>query len=373
MKIYRRLLAEVTEDICLSSRQDMKNIYQSLNYIPGRIVWGAIASMTGIKPGTLTPPSKWFMDIFYSGNVVFSNLYPIKNNYRVKPVPLSARTKKICPGFKSDKVDYAEDGIGAGIWDYLLKPMPDEIGDDIKYENFYYGNPPTCETVLQPFNQQIQHERDVNSGTTKEGMLFSRITIPRKSFFAGYISIDDSLDINIEKKLTDNINFFVEKEIEIPIGRAPGRIKLKLDNETRYIAKDDIKDDILLKNNKFIITCYSDTIIMDAYHRYLPYIPGELIQEKLNDILNTCSLMDYYFSSIKVIQGWNGAYRRPQEEQIAISIGSTFCYTFEAKDDHQSISYRLTDLQNKGIGLLRSQGFGEIKINDPFHLQDKCI
>ncbi len=357
--------AEVTEEICLSQRQGFGNQYETLPFIPGRILWGTVASLTGIRPRE--QPDKTFMNIFYSGNVVFSNLYPEdKGGYRTKPAPLSARTFKSAPGFKNDGVDYSQNGYADGVDDWLLRGIPKDIlyEDHVKHQGFYSGNPPACNTFHLSFNQLTQHERDNLRGITKAGRLFSRITIPKGTVFIGYIKSNIN---DLDKTLEDTLKKTgIIDGIEIPIGRSPGRIFLKKEDDIAKVLDENIS----FYPEYFSISCYSDTIIPDPFHRYLTYVPETIISDIVRDTVEFCKL-ERFFSSKKVIHGWNGAYQRPLEAEIAISMGSSFLFRFELKSDknQRDLLAILKNLQAHGLGLRRQEGFGEIRINDPFHFQ----
>src|SRR5579872_6836460 len=99
------ITAEVTEEVCIAGVHGAGNEYISLDYIPGANWWGAMAGLTGIQPREL--PEESFRRAFYSGDVIFSNLYPesrgdTTSGMRSHPAPLSARARKTAPGFPSD-------------------------------------------------------------------------------------------------------------------------------------------------------------------------------------------------------------------------------------------------------------------------------
>jgi len=376
MKIYS-INAEVLDDICIVRSQSATNLYETMDHIPGRIIWGALAGLTGIAPGQ-KPPDE-FMEVFYSNKVMFTNLYPsaLKDKYkRTFPVPLSARTKKSAPGFKNDKCLSSSNGWGGGVCDWLIDGEPEEVeSEEWKQHPCFYkkdrqGN---YETIKPPLTYSIHHERDNMRGTTKEGRLFSRVNIARGTRFVGYLKILGRLSQKGVELLND-LQHKVEAYPELYIGRKPGRIKLEISEiETSEVNAyyNDVDPPDEHSNGKitFTITCYSDTIITEdgEYFRYLSYIPDKLIERELK-VIENCTLKRW-FSSTTPVHGWHGVYRRPAEVEIAIQRGSAFLYEAEVKDkvDRRALQDALKSLQFRGIGLRRAEGFGEIKINDPFH------
>ncbi len=358
--------ATVIDEICIAKRQEAGNEYETLDHIPGRILWGAFASMTGVRPGE--KPLKEFITLFYSGDVVFSNLYPSDTTGTIRslPVPLSARTYKHAPGFKDDQsiTDY-EPG---GVRDCLLEGVPEEIRENpedfIKYDAYYVGR---YTTVRQKIDYIVRNERDIIRGTSRERMLFTRQNIPKGTVLIGFIrSNTDAGD--------DALQWLMNKtgqDFEVSIGRSPGRIRLRIeDPDTSIITLDaDLTE---LENDTFTITCISPAIILDPFLRPLKYIPGESIKKELDGIIDSCELIRH-FSSTEPVQGWNNAYRRPVEEDIAIAKGSAFYYRYKLSTNKrvEDLIGALNCLRQRGIGIRRSEGFGEIRVNDRFHFELK--
>ncbi|MCD6101024.1 MAG: hypothetical protein J7K33_10640 [Candidatus Marinimicrobia bacterium] len=368
MKEYA-LTTEVIEPICIAKRQEAGNIYETLDYIPGRLIWGALASLTGIRPGE--KPQGDFMDVFFSDNVIFSNLYPADDKFRAKPIPLSARAFKEAPGFKEDELPDLPGKYGKGIWDWLMNGIPEDVVKEEyeKYPGFYGGDPPNCKRLTIAKFYLTQHERDPLVGVTKKGKLFIRELIERKTEFIGFIrSISDEGDKALEW-LLQKIDFKPRSDLEIPVGRSPGRIKLHIEEKTLPSYEEITSLD---PEGAFTITCISDTIILDNFLRPLKYIPEDLIKSELREVIKSCKKVRH-FSDIEVIRGWSGIYRRPCEDDVAIAKGSAFLFRYELNDGMSAddLINVLNALQRKGLGIRRAEGFGEIRINDPFHREYK--
>jgi len=368
MKEYK-LTAEVIEPICVAKRQEAGNIYETLDYIPGRLIWGALASLTGIRTGE--KPQGEFMGVFFSDNVIFSNLYPADGRFRTKPIPLSARAFKEAPGFKEDELPDLPGRYGKGIWDWLMNGIPEDVVKEEyeKYPGFYSGDPPNCKRMRVAKFYLTQHERDPLTGVTKEGKLFTRELIERKTEFIGFISsISDEGDKALGW-LLQQIDFKPGSDLEMPVGRSPGRIKVRIE-ERSLPSYGEIT--ALDQEGTFTITCISDTIILDNFLRPLKYIPGSLIKNELGGVVKSCEKVRH-FSDIEVIRGWSGAYRRPCEDDVAIAKGSAFLFKYELNDGKSAddLIDALNALQRRGLGIRRAEGFGEISINDPFHREYK--
>jgi CRISPR-associated protein Csx10 len=119
----------------------------------------------------------------------------------------------------------------------------------------------------------------------------------------------------------------------------------------------------------FTITCLSEMILLDAFLRPLKHLPEDVVKVHLGDTLESCELYAH-FAGTRIVQGWNGAYQRPCEDDMAIAKGSAFCFFYELSKGKttQDLAQSLNTLKRTGLGLRRAEGFGEIVINDPFHV-----
>lgn len=375
MKDYA-LTATVEEEICLAIRQEAGNQYETLDYIPGRLLWGVFASLTGIRPGERPSPS--FGTTFYSGEVIFASLHPLhsESNERSKPIPLSARTLKEAPGFHRDDLGDKPGHRGKGVCDWLIKGVPSDVDreDYIRHSGFSSGAPPNCQTVKVLRSFMTQHERDNLRGVTQEGRLFSRQTIARGQVFLGFLRSNSDAGDQALAWLMKTIGLYVPGELSVPIGRSPGRITLYVEEADRSsqevttppLTGNDIRDEGGC--GLFTVTCLSDMILLDAFLRPLKHLPEEVVNAHLGDTLQSCELYPH-FAGTRIVQGWNGAYQRPCEEELAIIKGSAFCYYYELAQGKttQDLAQVLNTFQRKGLGLRRAEGFGEVIVNDPFH------
>ncbi|GFP30900.1 hypothetical protein [Candidatus Hakubella thermalkaliphila] len=369
------LTAEVVEPICLAKRQEAGNIYETLDYIPGRLIWGALASLTGIRPGK--KPGDEFLEVFFSDNVIFSNLYPTDETkaFRSKPIPLSARALKEAPGFKEDELPDLPGRYGKGIWDWLMDGIPEDVVKEEyeKYPGFYIYDPPNCKKVSIPKFYLTQHERDSVRGVSKEGRLFVRELFQRGEAFLGFIRSISADGDKVLEWLFGEIGSKAGINLEIPIGRSPGRINLTVE-DAMSCSKHPLYKELSTLNSDgiFTITCVSDTIVLDQFLRPLKYVPKDLVLRELYGVIKTCEVIRH-FSAAEVIRGWSGVYQRPCEDEVAIAKGSAFLFKYGLGDGKKSedLIRTLNELQKRGLGLRKAEGFGEISINDTFHHEYK--
>lgn len=364
------LRATVQDEICVALRQEAGNQYETLNYIPGRLIWGALATLTGVRPGQR--PDDAFMTVFYSGDVIFANLYPEKTMFRARPVPLSARTCKSRPGFVEDELGDGPGEHGGGVCDWLLHGVPPTAEHDEfeRFPEFYARNYPECQKVAVPRLFITQHERDNRRGVTREGRLFSRQLIARGTVFLGYLRSNSPISDQAMQDIFSRLSITVPGALEMSIGRSPGRVRVEILPEANVpgVLPAPLQPADLDATLRFTVTCLSDTLVVDEYLRPLQQLPGELLQRQLGGAVKRCT-RERFFAGTTIVPGWNGAYQRPCEEECAIVKGSAFLFNCELAPEKTAhdLLQALNALQQRGLGVRRSEGFGEICVNDPFH------
>lgn len=369
MKTYI-VTATVADEICIADRHGAANEYLSLDYIPGTAWWGALAGCTGIRPGQ--EPAEKFRCVFYSNEVCFTNLYPLEAATRAHPIPLSARTPKSAPGFEHDADilfrDESDNLYPAGVKDLLLSGLPRYEPDWEPISGWYAGDPPRCRPVSVPMVLRGHSERSGRSGTTRQGRLFIRQNIRRNQRFEGALC---ALTPAGETALAELLrNYLGSEAFEVPVGRQPGHLRIELNDggdEPPYWRRHDLQvggeDDSILT-----VTLLSDAVLVDRWLRPWSFLPPAMVAAALDLPADAIELV-HHFSAVREAFGWNSAYSRPRETERVAVAGSAFCYqvVWPAEILPEERRRRLNAWQQRGVGLRSGEGFGEIRLNDPFH------
>ncbi len=70
------------------------------------------------------------------------------------------------------------------------------------------------------------------------------------------------------------------------------------------------------------------------------------------------------------LRGWNAAHGLPRDDEWTVAHGAVYAYLYEGGADGRArLIERLGDLQQRGIGARRNEGFGRVLVCDDFHLQ----
>ena len=115
--IYKEVSAN--SPLVISSRHFVSNENNTIDYIPGSALRGAIAEKLLMELGGDHPK---FKEIFVDGKIKFGNLYPGQGS----PIPKSAKTCKYLQGFRGSD--------NHGVIDYLLPTVKYGIKKDIVVE-----------------------------------------------------------------------------------------------------------------------------------------------------------------------------------------------------------------------------------------------
>jgi len=70
------------------------------------------------------------------------------------------------------------------------------------------------------------------------------------------------------------------------------------------------------------------------------------------------------------LRGWNAAHGLPRQDEWAVTRGSVYAYLYEGDASGQAaLQERLRDLEARGLGARRNEGFGRVVVCDDFHLR----
>lgn len=361
---------ELGEKAIFSKNLSPGNIYYCFDYIPGSVLWGMFA--------TRFPKENMekFCQTFFSNKIVFTNLYPLtKDNIDTLPLPLSTFACKHKPGFDEHIVDEQKHGF----WGYLL----DDRGIEKRC--------PCCDSKKKSFTDGFYYKRagkyysynvgktvnmhnliDDESQSTQENALYSYEALNKGQNFKGYMLLyGEWSEFDEIHKLIESIN---HQPIWIGKGRNNGYglsiihfigdENYKLENKRLY-ANGEIN--LSQENNKFTLTVISDTFLLDKYANYLTYIDKTVLFNILgSDFSPENFKLLRSFSRVREVDGFNMKHNLPKNKMIAIRKGSAFYFEYKGSE-YEKLTKRLVEIEKNGIGVRRSEGYGQIVINLPYH------
>lgn len=107
------------------------------------------------------------------------------------------------------------------------------------------------------------------------------------------------------------------------------------------------------------VTLLSDAILLDPFFRFRSTLePADLGTAALG--------LEHQAAGTTVVGGWNAATGLPKEQSVAVRRGSAFLYRYRP-DDHETVVAAMATAERHGVGERRAEGFGRIRVGDPFH------
>lgn len=367
---------EANSPLAFSSHHFMSNKIDTLGYIPGSAFRGAVADKLGRELGYDDPK---FKDIFMNHGIGFGNFYLLKRGQGF-PIPKSAKTCKYKEGFHSH-----------GVTDFLFSTVKYKLTQNTSvltevcpickapfdtFSGFYTRTGERIESTKRLITRTAIDDRTL---TAREGFLYSIEAIEEGQEFYGILDADLA-EITASEELTyKDVPILKRGEmLWVGVGKTRGLGNIKI---TRLEKLEDIflpklipgnlenrfnefqKKLSLLDIGGFSITLFSDAIIIDKFMRYQSNIDKQYLKEEFN--LDHVELI-CAFNSTSEILGWNAAWGLPKEKELAIEKGSTFFFKCDVKQE--DLLDTLKQIEIKGIGLRKEEGFGRVYVCDPFHI-----
>lgn len=113
----------------------------------------------------------------------------------------------------------------------------------------------------------------------------------------------------------------------------------------------------------FTVNLLSDAILLED--GWMP--TQEFSAAQLKAITGIDATLIRSFTTTKTVGGYHTVWQRPKPTHIAVTMGSVYVFATETCLKDTQIR-ELADLQHKGIGERRQEGFGQVRICDEFHL-----
>jgi len=314
--------------VLISRQSGDRNMTDTFDYIPGRVILGIFASqfISKNKLGNTAHKNTDFEKYFLSDEVMFSNAYIRKEEKEFITSPFSVQKEK-----ENDSM----------LHDLLFKKIEDE-----EQTNYVQGYSTIKNNYLEYTNidksLNFHHARDEKTGSSKEGVIFNYESIDKGQIFEGSILGED---LTIFKS-----NF--EQEYEAYTGRSKtsqyGKIKLELLDDTKVIVPEIIFSENLSLTFLSDVILYNDegqsVVTKNALEKYL--------KQKVSDKL----ILKKAFIKSSRIDNFVSVWKLKKPSENAFSTGSCFLISgLEEKDKD-----KLSELTKNGIGERKNEGFGRL-------------
>ncbi len=331
-----------------------------------------------------------------------------------------------------EKNEEKRHGVRDSLFDWALLVLGEEAGyngehvlrslEANKICSYEKDNQRTCNAMLDHFDGYYRRERLVHDpvhrgkadvetrlhmhtginrerGIVEEGILYSREVIEEGTHFWGQFRVADELADTFQAftKLVRQKDVIVDDGtqtqtrglVRIGTGRTRGMGKVTLRCEPR---EDEQQSEEHRYNNfkqrvqnfdaalraqagalaskscYFALTLHAPVILCDDALRYYGTLDAATLAQQAG-LSDTPFKLLYQNAHTRRITGWQELWGTPRTNEYAIDTGSVFLFSCEHAPDDDSWLRPLFEMEEKGLGKRRSEGFGRVYLSDPFHLE----
>jgi len=343
-------VAVATSDLLFRSNRRRGNVMDTLRYIPGSAVRGALGARWVARHGL----DEEFRAVFLSGRVRFHHARATIDGAEAFPVPLSFVTSKERPleAHTFDLVTGRDrpDGValrrvrGEVTADGVLRP-----GD---------GPPVTLRTRIATFVDEDLVADDpargagALQGLAAAGALFTETRLTAGTEFLVRVSGDAALVERLAERLLP-----ADGRDELTVGRSRtvlGRTAVP------WSAPTDVTPPGPTGDGEHVLMAMSDLVLLDPWGRAHVALGPEALAAMLGCDAKDVEVLPGGETRATEVGGWDGPNRMPTMVDRAIRAGSTV--RFRAPEE--AVRRLAVD---PWIGWRRSEGYGMVAIDAPIH------
>jgi len=336
------------------------NTEQSLPYIPGGAVRGALAAAF-LRGNQTTGPG--FDDLFLNGKVRFLNAYPLlmfkvsqdpdkldKGDYcEVRALPTPRAWTKL-----KDRGDDIYNRAVQALFDEADKNIPSGVGAE------FVTFDPAVTSPQVAYEIAVHTARNREKGRSIEGdpgsALFRYRALARDQQFMGAIVLDDETDAAaIEQLLGGSLLLGGSHNAGYGLAavttKSPGEETRQQHNPWREV---DYPTEAIPAGTTFIVYLTSHAILYDP----ITGRPTADIRSFLPDGPDGYDIV-HSFAAADWVGGFNKRRGLPLSQQWALQMGSTWVI----KTDKPLSAEQINDLERAGIGARTEEGFGRLVLN----------
>lgn len=377
---YYRLKAQLKSPLLVQENRQ-SNTPVGLDYLPGSSLRGAVAGHFLRCGGS--PDDEMFRNLFLTAPICFPDLFPINDPDQIsRPIPVTACSCKRYPGFLN------QDGHGVG--DTLAALLAGEMEQQPITSPFFCNN---CQQDMTPFDgfwnddQQspekaepvkIYHRHtgtDRQTGTAASAIFYVTQGISETLPYTDGNVVAQHLagGVYLDEEQLDSLNDLFSETIFAGADRTRGMGELELTLEKWDDPDFDIESwDIGFRKKLSQLTSRSIptgryfTVGLDAHlimvDRFLR--PSAEMILDFPDIVPVLKLLQSH-----TVRGWQSSWGLPKPEDKSVKMGSVYLFQYQGNDVAGLKAY-LKNLMVERIGLRRCEGFGQVRICDPLHIQE---
>ena len=241
---------------------------------------------------------------------------------------------------------------------------------------------------------------DSHLGAAKGGALYTVQAVNENQAFSGFLELDSSLAKLVKEALdgarlrlgSDRTRGLGDVRVTSLIPVEEAHLRLRKPVEDRLAAFTEsleeagglepaMRREAGLEGEDWLVfplTLYSGAVVTDEYLRHQTYLDAGALRmaarcwpdsgPRWPDDLRLVRA----FTSTSLRAGWNSAHGLPKPRDLVIDRGAVFVFA-APEDERDTIVSCLQQLERSGVGQRRDEGFGQIIVCHPFHLQKEGV
>ncbi|RRR73725.1 MAG: hypothetical protein EI684_08435 [Candidatus Viridilinea halotolerans] len=388
------LLVRLDEPLLIARRAEAGNQFESLNYIPGFALRGALAARLHATSGIGAPGSAGFAlltEAFYREGVCFDHLYPCAN--------LDPSGHALTPTFPAPADLFVDE----------LHPRDKQL---VEHEHPHYGAAAAAgkdfrstteaatlrlETLphfiavhedgllCSPKQSSEMHVTlDERTGRAKDQNLFGYVVLDAGQYMLGEIHTNSAT----WAKLTRMANLpevpaeGYSEPFELRLGKAHRRGYGKLTallqrrdpTSPGLLAQLPLEQRVRDPSQPLTLTLLSDAILLDTWGRFQQGFAADWLSDllqtpvALHEVAGQCGVTHTLrFATTRTIDGFYNHVGLPRSRDLALAAGSAVTIRLLDPPSLPELLARLRVLEREGIGVRRHEGFGRLVVNLPFY------
>ncbi|WP_448572253.1 type III-D CRISPR-associated RAMP protein Csx10 [Trichothermofontia sp.] len=381
------------------------SISETEDYIPGSVLRGAIAGQilreAGRTSENLTTNGGDFSALFLGDcPAIFRNAYPanipdkpVSRGLEVRYLPATALSSKANPGFKTSSdaegvFDTLIDRYCAQVCGHLYDPCTPNGDRTEAFSGLYcclgknYYTPKINKRLLTRVG--INRRR----ATAEEEILYSTQVLNESKrdepvcYHSVILVPNEGLAQQLQQYINDRASQFriggsksrglgaVEILASVPVIKTPNvRSRVEAFNQAlqqrwqQWGIFGPARDQLAIDRTFFTLNLQADAILVDNWQRTTVISP-ELLQQVAH-IADDSLHLEVAYSSYDYRGGWNAAWGLMKDIELITNKGGTYLYSTTNPEMWFSA---LEHLELLGVGERTSEGFGQVRICDEFHL-----
>jgi CRISPR-associated protein Csx10 len=388
--------------LLISERRPDGQFRPSSSYIPGAVWRGALAQQM-LNASEPNDGNSDFATLFTKDSAPqFRNAFPARlektdNGEKFQtalPVPATAYSCKAESGFKAqgkhgvydgliDRLCCEESGVKAPYLPYCDDPSHETQGERVEaYGGFHLGGASLATPLHLTTRVAINRRRKV----AEPNLLYSPLVISESA--PGGAPTAFCASLAFEEKDREIIESWLKQLSHIGSGSARGFGRV--DVTTEVVSADDLSDR-LAKFNQWVsrrwrlwtqAECsgtpqhtpdegafFAVLLLADAVLRLDGWTPTVRLEPHLLGAGLEDSTLLRCYATAEYRGGWNTAWGLPKDTDLAARMSSVYVYHTPRRADDETLVNALRELEDRGVGDRRKEGFGQVRVCDEFHFQ----